>query len=199
MLKDMYSAVIPMIKSDFYGFCNGDILFDDSLPETLNRIWGYICNFQHPTLVIGRRINVNFTAVYKELKSRDPKVLASLAQSYGSLFDDNAEDYFFISFPEKFPWSSIKEVVIGRPAYDNYLVGEALRGNVSVIDATNTILALHQTGNDGVHAGFNNEDSDYNTNIIGRYNYLSGLVSQSQYYTQRDFAKKVILLKRTKQ
>ena len=56
----------------------------------------------------------------------------------------------------------MKNVVIGRPAYDNYFVGVARKNNVLIVDATKSILALHQTGSDGKFAGAKNKDSKYN-------------------------------------
>ena len=56
----------------------------------------------------------------------------------------------------------MKDVVIGRPAYDNYFVAMARYNNMSVVDASRTILALHQTGQDGKFAGAKNTDSRYN-------------------------------------
>ena len=49
----------------------------------------------------------------------------------------------------------MKDVVIGRPGYDNYLVARAVaeRGRVSSVDVTNALVALHQTDDDGVKAG----------------------------------------------
>ena len=44
--------------------------------------------------------------------------------------------------------------VIGRPAYDNCLVHMVnVRSDISGVDATNTIDAVHQVGRDGVKAG----------------------------------------------
>ena len=63
-----------------------------------------------------------------------------------------------LNMPHTFPWNYVKDVVIGRPYYDNYLVSEAIRHKVSVIDATNTILSVHLTGVDGNHAGSRNID-----------------------------------------
>ena len=56
----------------------------------------------------------------------------------------------------------MKNVVIGRPAYDNYFVGIARKSNISIVDASKSILALHQTGKDGKFDGAKNKDSRYN-------------------------------------
>jgi len=68
-------------------------------------------------------------------------VTAEARQRGQQLFAEYAEDYFLIAFND-FPWHRVIDVVIGRPAYDNYLVGLAIRQNVTVVDATSTLLAL---------------------------------------------------------
>jgi len=132
------------------------------------------------TLVIGRRTNMllhNHTRLYL------PHHVTAAARHRGQLFAENAEDYFFIAFND-FPWHRVADVVIGRPAYDNYLVGLAIRQNVTVVDATRTILALHQTGSDGNMAGHRNRDSGFNGAVIGKFNYASGRTSAAQYETK---------------
>ena len=132
------------------------------------------------TLVIGRRTNVfidNHTLLYQ------PDHVTAAARHRGQLFRENAEDYFFIAFND-FPWHRVADVVIGRPAYDNYLVGLAIRQNVTVVDATRTILALHQTGSDGNLAGHRNRDSGFNVAVIGKFNFGSGYSSAAQYETK---------------
>jgi len=132
------------------------------------------------TLVIGRRTNVflrDHTGLYL------PDHVTAAARQRGQLFAENAEDYFFIAFND-FPWHRVVDVVIGRPAYDNYLVGLAIRQNVTVVDATNTLLALHQTGSDGNLAGHMNSDKEFNVAVIGKFNYDSGLSSAAQYETK---------------
>ena len=64
----------------------------------------------------------------------------------------------------------MKDVVIGRPGYDNYLVARAVaeRGRVSSVDVTNALVALHQTDDDGVKAGHRaRDDHDWNLERIG--------------------------------
>jgi len=132
------------------------------------------------TLVIGRRTNVllsNDSLLYL------PENVAKVARQRGKLFLTCAEDYFFIAFND-FPWHRVKDVVIGRPAYDNYLVGLAIQQNVTVVDATNTLLALHQTDRDGNYAGAANKDGGFNRIRIGHFNYGIGTTTSAQYVTR---------------
>lgn len=70
-----------------------------------------------------------------------PEHVTTAARGRGELFAPNAEDYFFIAF-NNFPWHRVADVVVGRRAYDNYLVGLAILQRVTVVDATTTIVAV---------------------------------------------------------
>ena len=56
----------------------------------------------------------------------------------------------------------------------------AITSGVSVIDASLTIGALHQTSDDGNKSGFNNRDANYNNKLIGLFNYSIGVTSNAQ-------------------
>ena len=191
-LRNMYHATSNVIKSRFYGFCNGDILFNDGLISTLEGVSDYLTGF-NSTLVIGRRFNVNINESSGEMLF-DRDSVTRKAKKHGRLFMTVAEDFFFIARPELFPWHTIKDIVIGRPAYDNYLVGQASQGGVAVVDATNTIVALHQTGKDGNFAAHGRSaDKDYNIQLIGRYNYNAGSTDSAHYVTSSDLNGKVFI------
>ena len=61
------------------------------------------------------------------------------------------------------------DVVVGRPAYDNYLVALAIQQNVTVVDATDTLLAVHKTDQDGNVVGHHNKDKAFNAICIGKF------------------------------
>ena len=132
------------------------------------------------TLVIGRRTNVllgNDSLLYL------PENVTKLAKRRGQLFQTNAEDYFLIAF-NNFPWHRIRDVIVGRPAYGNYLVGMAIKLNVTVVDATATLLAFHQTDKDGNYAGHRNKDGGFNRISIGQFNYGMGVTTSAKYATR---------------
>jgi len=112
-----------------------------------------------------------------------PENVTKAARQRGKLFGIDAEDYFFIAFND-FPWHSVQDVIVGRPAYDNYLVGLAIKRNVTVVDATSTLLALHQTDKDGNFAGHRNKDAGFNSGHIGAFDYQSGRTTEAQYVTK---------------
>jgi len=79
-----------------------------------------------------------------------------------------AEDYVFIAM-NSCPWD--------RVPTDSYL-RMAISNNVAVVDATNTLLAVHKTDIEGNFAGNNN-----NKQLIGKVDYHRGMSSSAQYVT----------------
>jgi hypothetical protein len=182
-LKEMYNNTAHQFPGcAFYGYSNGDILYTRGLVDTLTAV-NQVNDVLERILVIGRRTNT--PCCDRPLYLPDEVALA--ARRKGRMFQTNAEDYFFIASNE-FPWQHIRDVIIGRPAYDNYLVGMAIRLNVSVVDATNTVLAVHLTDKDGNIAGHGSRDVYFNRRAIGGFNYYSGLTTSSQYYTRAPVA-----------
>ena len=70
-----------------------------------------------------------------------------------ALFQANAEDFFGVT-RKSFNWNTMPKYVIGRPAYDNCLVTQAVKDSqMDTIDGSLSIHAVHQSGSDGNFAG----------------------------------------------
>ena len=139
-LKDMYMKAYDIEKAVYYAFINGDILFDDSLVTTLQRIGKNLPEYK-ATLVSGRRrrYNVNCTTSLELWKQSQVREAAT--PTIPTLDRVWALDFFFVT--RDFPWHGIKDVVIGRIAYDNYLVARSINMDVTTIDVSRTVSALH--------------------------------------------------------
>lgn len=114
-------------------------------------------------LLVGRRTNVHY---HGQILASDTEV-QTLAASHGKLFQADAQDYFFYSRGVQ-NLSSIPDFVVGRRAYDNWLVDHAFHNaNIVLIDASRTILALHLTTGDGNKAGHHKgADNNWNVNVL---------------------------------
>lgn len=182
-LKEMFFYVEKLYPDClFYGYANGDVLFNGGLIRSLEAVAEVLGPLRR-TLIVGKRTNfiLNDREIYL------PWDVDRLAKAEGRLFISDAQDYFFMT-PE-FPWTYVPDVVVGRPGYDNFLVATAIRKGVSVVDATRSLVALHQTDQDGNFAGHNrnNSDRDFNLRAIGkRFRYHSGHTTRSQYMTLVD-------------
>ena len=96
-------------------------------------------------MITGRRRNV----IMQRLPS--PVCLDCLTKlgHVAHLFTSLAQDYFIFT-KEGFPWHKCPNHVVGDVYYDNWLVGAANKWpNITVIDGSLTINAIHQTGRDG--------------------------------------------------
>ena len=194
VLKFMFLDAMSNYNTPIYGFANSDILFTDSLIETLAWI-NVSVDLNKPILIIGKRTNVN----YVEKKEAETwKRLSIVARSRGKLFRGLAEDYFITS--RFYPWKDIPEVVIGRPAFDNWLVYHTRKQNYTVIDATRTILAVHQTTSAGNIEGQGRPNSSYNRNLLKNLykdvDFYAGFVECANLSTKQESDGKVIIVKR---
>ena len=184
-LKDMYVEVTRLYNATLYGFVNGDIMFDQGLEETLVTI-GDEMKFYKEILATGQRWNYHKKISSWNAISWRPSAIPQLAKHPAAhLYMDYAEDYFFVS--RTFPWPRFKDIVIGRRAYDNYLVARSNQLNVLTVDMTGTVHALHQTGHaasvHGKKRGAKTNDSEYNINVIGPFNFLVGRTANAKYFT----------------
>ena len=193
ILKDMYKVAMDSFKTPWYGYVNGDILLMDDFLNTMNEINSTIGSNQN-VLVTGRRTNIeNFT---KEIDVTDFKSLRTFAEEKGVLFKTDAEDYFIVS--QSFPWNNTPPVVVGRPAYDNWLVGHARCHLKSiVVDATETVMAVHQTTKHGGNIeGHENRSPHYNLDLFKRLqmktNFVAGLTPCCNYRTYTSFCGVII-------
>jgi len=122
-------------------------------------------------LVVGQRADVD---VHNRVLYRPECVQQEVTALKGRLHPAYGIDYFAIA-RNQFPWSQVPDLIIGHPGYDNFLVAVASTSNVSVVDATETLAALHQTDQDGVGTGHKRDDRTYNhRRIVGSLGQLRG-------------------------
>ncbi|KAK3611759.1 hypothetical protein CHS0354_014106 [Potamilus streckersoni] len=187
IFKAMYVQANKLYNTSWYGYFNGDILLTEDILETLDYVSSVSDNFPNASiLIIGRRINVlNVTSE----EVRNVNGIKESARSRGSLYEIDAEDYFITN--RLFPWAQIPEFVIGRAGYDNWIVGQARcdLGTI-VIDATETLTAVHQTTNKGGNKeGFAHSNKNYNFELIQRLKlprrFLQGLTTCAEWRTFR--------------
>ena len=155
-------------KTQFYAYANGDILFDKTLIRTLEGVSKAIKAgvVSKKVLVVGKRTNHDITAK-EEIKDYESleQIVMNL-HNKGALFQANAEDYF-IATEGAIDWHQIPQFVIGRRAYDNWLVDHVYhKDGVDLIDATATLRAVHQTTAHGNFAGHRaTPDSEWNVGL----------------------------------
>ena len=200
VLKDMFKTAVDSFNTSWYGYSNGDILFMNDFIETMIEI-NEIFNANHRVLVTGQRTNIqNLTA---KIDVTDFTMLKQFGQVHGQLYKTDAEDYFVTS--KSFPWNDTLPVVVGRPAYDNWLVGHARCALKStVVDVTETVMALHQTTTLGGNAeGYKSVNPNVNFDLFKKFhlkpNFIAGLTTCTNYKTYKTFCGEITAGERLRQ
>ncbi|KAK2146112.1 hypothetical protein LSH36_631g01006 [Paralvinella palmiformis] len=183
VLTAMFKEIMASTATPFIGYANADILFDTSLITTLRYLSRRINVTNEMILIVGQRRNVDIEKV--DLGSGDNLTKISQMDNI-QLFINKAQDYFIIS-RRGLPWNEIPDFVVGRNGYDNWLVTKAQDWNITLIDTSNTVLALHQSGIDGYNSGWRTvpaETMNWNKMLVKGFNYRRGSTAFAPFYTK---------------
>jgi hypothetical protein len=184
ILTAMLRQILNESTSPFVGYANADIIFDESVILTLKELSRRFDVHKQMILITGKRRNANITN--HDLGTGNNITQISLVGSKLKLFHGWAQDYFIVS-RNGLPWAEIPDFVVGRNGYDNWLVATAQHWSIVLIDASKTILAIHQEGTDGIRSGYNtNHDGTMNLNwkLVESFNYSRGNTKYAPYYTE---------------
>jgi len=145
-IVEMFQKTFDVSNSTYYGYCNGDILFSDDFLSNIRALEEN--KLRKSVLLSGQRIDKfvdprqqNFTSAY----------VADTAKK-GKLHIVAGIDYFVIAKDGHF-LDKVPDLVLGTPAWDNIFVDIAVKNNITTIDGTQTLTALHQSYNGRYNTG----------------------------------------------
>ncbi|KAK3085491.1 hypothetical protein FSP39_004155 [Pinctada imbricata] len=148
-----------------------------------------------PMMIVGQRTNVKDVTLEEASSWVN---IEKIAKSRGKLFTSYAEDFFITM--KNYPWKEIPELVIGRRAYDNWLVLNARKRKFTTVDITATSYAVHQTTKAGNFEGHNHKDGNYNHNLLRklyrRLRYEAGLTTCTDKQTRRTADRQILVQSR---
>ena len=161
MLKHLFSETIQTIDTPFYMYTNGDILYNINLIQTVQHINSLIESrlIRNKLLIIGRRLNHKITQYVR--REKDIELMAKKSR----IFIKEAQDYFIVT-RNAINWVTFPEYLVGRSGYDNAIVDFAFRNEIELIDATNTISAVHQSNAKGDFLWINHNRKEHDWNAI---------------------------------
>jgi hypothetical protein len=172
-LRDMFLRAVAFKEAAFYCYINADIVLSRPFIQTMLAVKAAIQAgaLKHRIFLVGRRFNFDLKkSGYHDRPSfnidkESTELLLNQWRRNASLFAENALDYFMVT-RKSFSWEDMPPYIVGRPAYDNCLTKHALLDpGIDTIDATFTMMALHQTGTDGNKAGLRKKSTgDYHWN-----------------------------------
>jgi hypothetical protein len=163
LLSDIFSRSREAASTPLLCYVNADVLFTEKLLPVAVGAHRRFARF----LLTGRRWNADISGSL-EFSGDWPQTLEDI-RARAVLSGSAAMDYFI--FPRDMPMP-MPPLVIGRPAWDNWLFWDARRRGIATIDATRGLPVIHQN-HDYDHVpgrvGLTWEGSpeaEYNRNII---------------------------------
>lgn len=137
LISDVFAQVHRVSNSQILTYVNADIILIQDFLDNVRRVTEVYDDF----LVLGRRWNLD---IETEINFSQPTWEQELRQKLdkeGVLSGVGALDYFV--FPKPL-FQTLPDFAVGRPGWDNWMVGEALRNQVTVINGSRVITAIHQ-------------------------------------------------------
>jgi hypothetical protein len=137
LVSDLFEKVHVLASNDILCYVNADIMLLGNFMKAVQQVSAWRDRF----LMVGRRTNVDLDepSIYAS-REQETRLLA-LVIDQGRLAAPNAIDYFV--FPRGlFP--NFPQFAIGRPWWDNWFLWKARKSHAALVDASETVLAVHQ-------------------------------------------------------
>jgi hypothetical protein len=136
-VDDLFRRVESLATRPLIGYINADIILGTDFPDAVRTLAG----LTRPFLAVGRRWDLD---IADEIDYSDPGWEIKLRRrtaEHGTLHAETGIDYFLY---RPGLWGKIPPFAIGRTMWDNWLILRALQRRAQVIDATESIWAVHQ-------------------------------------------------------
>jgi len=133
LLSDIFAKAQKACETPLICYSNADILFPFELLTAVDLVAKRFKNF----LITGQRWNMDVSSL---ITADNVKVLMQSRHQVGELYRPDGMDYFV------FPCGMVTmpPFVIGRPAWDNWMVWDALSKKIPIVDASSYITIIHQ-------------------------------------------------------
>ncbi|TAK09087.1 glycosyltransferase family 2 protein [bacterium] len=136
LLNDPFEQAKRLATYDLLCYVNADIILMSDFLEAVRRI----VRWKHRFLMVGRRWDIDIKE-YVDFTMGWENRLRARVNCQGQLHPSTGIDYFV--FPRRM-WGDIPPLAIGRTTWDNWLIYQARAMHVPMIDATDSIMAVHQ-------------------------------------------------------
>ena len=168
LVNDVFYEAQKAATYDYLCYVNADIILMNDLMEAVKQV----ARQQKRFLMVGRRWDLDIENNLCFGKHWEEKLHAMVKQS-GKLHSETGIDYFI--FPKGL-WDDIPPFAIGRFSWDNWLVYRARALKVALIDASSSVIAVHQN-HDYHHSGvdkksiFKGPEAILNRKLLGGDDY----------------------------
>jgi hypothetical protein len=161
LVSSLFATANDAATHEMLCYVNADIVLLSDFAAMTARIGRARC------LVVGKRTNLEVSEEIEFSESNWEKDLRDKVRQYGSLNSRTGMDYFL--FPRGL-WRDLPPFAIGRLMWDNWLIYDARRRRLPVVDATRIVTAIHQNHGYSIqmkatHGGWNWEHPETKRNL----------------------------------
>ena len=166
LIGDGFNQAAQIAKYDILCLVNADIILLDDFPGVVQKVADQHRRF----LLIGRRTNLDINELIDFSRDWRDKIRQRAALE-GQIHGPHSTDFFAY---HRDVFQDIPPFAIGRTAWDNWLMYEARRVGAELIDATPSLLTVHQNHDynhvpEGWEGAWKGEESRKNVKLAGGY------------------------------
>jgi len=136
-LNDMFDTAQTLAAHPTLAYVNPDILLFDDFMEAVQRVKSWRERF----LIVGQRTNLDVSQLLHFESPEWYERLRDIARHTGVVASPSYIDYFVFA---RGLYSPMPAFVIGRTAYDNWMLWKARSLRVPVVNTSAVVLAIHQ-------------------------------------------------------
>jgi len=133
----LFAAAESVAEHDTMCFINADIILTDDVLPAIQRVTERI----ERSVIIGRRWNLDVESAWDFGSPDAYQKIRDTTKTHGSVAPVGYMDYFV--YPKGF-WGVVPPFAIGAGRLDNWLVHRAVSLGAAVVDASESITAIHQ-------------------------------------------------------
>jgi hypothetical protein len=147
VLRSFFDAAQRMARHDAVCYVNCDILLTEDFAAAVANVRAATQEF----LMVGRRWDTDLTERIAFEQAGWKEQLRKRARMQGQQRSGDWIDYF--AFRKGFYLGKLPELVIGRVHWDQWLVWKARTSGAALVDASESVMAVHQNHDYGYHPG----------------------------------------------
>ncbi len=165
-LSPIFDRAQEIARHDLLCYVNCDILLMADFRQAVERV----SRLRQAFLMVGRRWDTDITEAWDFSGADWAKRLRDFALLHGKQRPQQWIDYFV--FSRGLFYKNMPAFVIGRPGWDNWLVGQARASKARVVDASPVVVAVHQNHDysyhpDGEEGVWRGEEARRNYELLG--------------------------------
>lgn len=144
LISSMFKIAQEMAHNKLMCYVNADIILMNDFLKAAQRVG------KNSFLMIGQRRDIEIKESLDFQKAGWEEDLKEKVYKEGRLHGISGIDYFI--FPKGL-YSNLPPLAVGRPGWDNWLIYHTRSRKIPVIDATRTVMVVHQNHGHAEHEG----------------------------------------------